>query len=701
MRRKLAHHLSHEVQGALFEASTLHGIQKKLRSGRPTKRAVRDTSYGIAAVPAYNIQLDLPASLRPMRFSEPHHSTWTDSFDFVPTGHLTLDSNGLILEASHNATMIFGLDRLQLVGQSLAFFLSKKDSRKLQNHIQKCAGKRQRSVTNVCLITPAGDSIAVRLSTTATAEVSNSTPTFQSTISEVVRPERKRHSLHIHRQTVLAELSQMAIAGADLNPLFENVVRMLTQAFGVELSFLLEFHPESNSCILLSGAGFDGAVIGRVVTGIDENSPLGQTLASTRPIVTVLAGKGADCPEFLRDERVRTVVTLSIPGHIRPYGILGISTRHGRRFNRDELNFLRAIANVLGTAIERNRMERALRESERMVRLITENMRDAVLTYDMAGTLRYVNPAFESLTGFVFDDVKNQLPLSHHEPADHARMRDLWPTLFQGKMYSDIEYRIRTKDGALKWCSGTWGPLVDEAGTQIGVQGREVDITEKKQAKELLEQSLRDKINILLQEIHHRVKNNLQIVSSLLNLQSGYVKDEATLGMFRECQNRIRSMALIHEKLYQSNELTKIDFGDYVRTLTANLLASYHIDREDIGLEVEADHSLLDLRLAVPCGLIINELVSNSLKHAFHPSDSSRKSQNPRIWVKLEGDSRDEFTLFVGDNGSGLPPDLDISQTKSLGLRLVRTLANQLDGTIEVSSGCGTEWKLIVKRNRL
>jgi two-component sensor histidine kinase/ligand-binding sensor protein len=202
-------------------------------------------------------------------------------------------------------------------------------------------------------------------------------------------------------------------------------------------------------------------------------------------------------------------------------------------------------------------------------------------------------------------------------------------------------------------------------------------------AEERLKVSLLEK-DVLLREIHHRVKNNLQIVSTLLGLQSDYLSDEQTLRFFRESQERIMSMALVHEKLYQSRDFAAIDFSGYITELTEYLFRSYLKAGENITLKIDAEDVSITIDQAVPCGLIINELVTNSMKHAF---PRGRKGE---VSVGLHVDADGRVMLNVADNGVGLPTWLDFRHTESLGLQIVNMLARQLQGTLEAKSGNGT-----------
>ncbi|MBD0333900.1 MAG: GAF domain-containing protein [Cyanobacteria bacterium Co-bin13] len=213
------------------------------------------------------------------------------------------------------------------------------------------------------------------------------------------------------------------------------------------------------------------------------------------------------------------------------------------------------------------------------------------------------------------------------------------------------------------------------------------ELNERRRAEEQLKSSLREK-EALIKEIHHRVKNNLQIISSVLRLQSDFVRDQKVMALFNDSQNRIRSMALIHEKLYQSRDLLRISMAEYVQDLTHNLLSSYVASSQRIKLEIQAESIWLNIDTAIPCGLIINELVSNALKHAF--PDPHR--QDNRVWVTMTQTDEGNFALIVRDNGIGFPPGLDFKNTESLGLELVCIFTEQLEGSIELADNEGTQF---------
>lgn len=256
-----------------------------------------------------------------------------------------------------------------------------------------------------------------------------------------------------------------------------------------------------------------------------------------------------------------------------------------------------------------------------------------------------------------------------------------------------------------KWLHFTAAAIRNPKGEIIGAVETLEDVTEQKNAEEEIMKSLEEK-EVLLREIHHRVKNNLQIISSLINLQSNNIDDPNVYDSFKEIQNRVKSIALIHEKLYQSKDLSKINFSEYIPQLASDLYRSYEISPL-IDLEVEVDNILLDINKALPCGLIINELITNSIKHAFPDVEKYKQSgeisagdlngaKKGKICIKFH-QIGDIYEMMISDNGIGYPEDLDLETSETLGLRLVNSLKGQLNSEVEIKNNNGALFKLTFK----
>ncbi|MCC4769244.1 PAS domain-containing protein [Methanosarcina sp. DH2] len=246
------------------------------------------------------------------------------------------------------------------------------------------------------------------------------------------------------------------------------------------------------------------------------------------------------------------------------------------------------------------------------------------------------------------------------------------------------EYRILTRSGEFRWVDERTFIQRDEKG-EVHLQGIILDITEHKKAEEALLQME----EIRKKEIHHRIKNNLQVISTLLYLESGNFNDEKVIEAFKDSQHRVKSMALVHEKLYQSEDMISVDFADYIQNLANYLFGAYSVGDRNISLRLDVDNVFLGMDTAVPLGIIINELVSNALKHAFSEGESGE------ICVCLKKEEKGNcFSLIVRDNGRGFPEEIDFRETDSLGLQLVITLVDQIEGSIELNTGEGTEFRI-------
>lgn len=321
------------------------------------------------------------------------------------------------------------------------------------------------------------------------------------------------------------------------------------------------------------------------------------------------------------------------------------------------------------------------KQLEAKFRGLLESAPDGIVVVDTQGKIVIVNSQTEKMFGYSREEligksVEILVPDQFRE--GHVGLRQRYTQNPNTRpMGAGRALSGRRKDGSEIPIEISLSPLETEQGTLITSIVR--DITDRRRAEEQIQASLREK-EALLKEIHHRVKNNLQVTSSLLRLQSGYIQDEKSKEMFTESQNRIRSMALVHEKLYQSRNLSRIDFSEYIETLGALLFRSFGVDPAQIVLVNDGKGVYLTVETAVPCGLMVNELISNCLKHAF---PDGRRGQ---ILVQIRPVPNERiFELEVSDDGVGLPPGLDIEKTDSLGLQLVRTLTQQLNGKLEVT----------------
>jgi len=337
------------------------------------------------------------------------------------------------------------------------------------------------------------------------------------------------------------------------------------------------------------------------------------------------------------------------------------------------LNILDDLAAEVG---ERTRLEERFR-------VLLETAPDAIVIVNEAGCMVLVNAQTEKLFGYPRSELLNQM------------VEILLPERFRGRhpehrMRFGSDPRVRPmgaelalhglrRDGTEFPAEILLSPVQTDEGILVSAAIR--DVSRTKDIEHQIRASLKEK-EVLLQEIHHRVKNNLQIIASLLSLQSGYIRDPQMLMQFQESQGRIRSMALIHEKLYQSETLATVDLADYVRSLVSILMRTYSANA-NVQLSFRLDPATVSIDTAVPVGLMLNELVTNALKYAF-PND-----RPGLLLVALDAEADGAFTLRVHDDGVGLTPDFQLEQAQTLGLRLVRMFTRQLRADVTLRSASG------------
>jgi len=345
---------------------------------------------------------------------------------------------------------------------------------------------------------------------------------------------------------------------------------------------------------------------------------------------------------------------------------------------------------VVGTIQDitvRVKMEKRLQEYYEQMKGIMENIDIVLMSLDMDNQrVLEISPACEKIYGYPVEAFMNDPMLWKKmvHPDDMPVIIAGEARILSGNTSTD-EYRIIRPDSTIRWIEERMKPTLNKAGKLVRLEGFIADITERKLAEDRIRGSLQEK-EVLLKEVHHRVKNNMQVISSLLNLQGEYIRDSHDKELFRDSQSRVKSMALVHEMLYQSKDLAQVNFKDYIRTIVEQLFSFYSVDMGKIELGIQVGDILLGIDTAIPCGLIINEIVSNSLKYAF-PDDRKGK-----INIHFSKEQGSYYSCTVSDNGIGLPANIDFENTASLGLQLVNTLTRQLGGKLELSREGGTKY---------
>jgi PAS domain S-box-containing protein len=362
-------------------------------------------------------------------------------------------------------------------------------------------------------------------------------------------------------------------------------------------------------------------------------------------------------------------------------------TEDPERFTERDLTQGFMLTSQVAQALENSELFSQVNRLQEQYRVVTEALNDAVFTLDTEARFTFGNAAGERLTGYRLAELFGRSFMEIVAPEDLPALVDRFRRAIAGEAISPhVQAEMIRKDGTRVPIELSMANLL-LGGRVVGRVGVARDITERRRAEAQIKVSLQEK-EVLLKEIHHRVKNNLQIISSLLNLQSKYISDPQARQMFIDSQNRVKSMAFIHEILFQSGDIAKIDFSEYIKNISIQLFRSYDAHSKNINLVINVKDIMMDVDTAIPCGLIVNELVSNSLKYAFI---DGRKGE---ISIELSSDHSGMLTLIVSDNGIGFSEKIDFEKMESLGLKLVVALANQLAGTVELDHSKGTTFKI-------
>jgi len=394
-------------------------------------------------------------------------------------------------------------------------------------------------------------------------------------------------------------------------------------------------------------------------------------------------------------------------GLTRPYGYVN------KPFSERDLK------NAVETALYKHQIECKLRQGEEnlnsflnaeehvektnmYLRSLIEASLDPLVTIGHDGKITDVNSATGVMTGYFREHLIGTDFSEYFTPPEKAR--EAHQRVFKEGLVKGFELGLKHENGYITPVSYNASVYKNKDGEVMGAFAAARDITDLKNAENDIKVSLKEK-EVLLREIHHRVKNNFQIISSLLSLQSGHITCAESFDVFMESQNRIRSMAMIHEKLYMSDSMVKIDFKEYVDDLTDSIFYNYKISPNMIRLNRKIDNVFFKINTAIPCGLIINELVTNCLKHAFpwfkdskSLKDSSEILKFGKYKIDIELKQIDgNYILTVSDNGSGFPDDVNFRKTDSLGLQLVNSLVEQIDGTIKLDKTNDTKFRIIFK----
>ena len=394
----------------------------------------------------------------------------------------------------------------------------------------------------------------------------------------------------------------------------------------------------------------------------------------------------SDLPEekqaFFDEQNILSFLMIPLIVNGEFFGVIGFDNCEANTtWGRLEVGLLSSAAAAIALAKEKQLTQETLQQQLTAIETTT----DGIMIMGASGQIHYVNPAYCQMLGYESPTALLETQWRNHHPSEELPriQNEIFPQLqSQGGWNGDVCAQHKNGHTFIQELSMN---LTDN-GEIVGVCR---DISDRKQAEEQLKASLEEK-ELLLKEVHHRVKNNLQVISSIFSLQSQTLEDEHALAIIEESQNRINSMALIHEKLYQSPNLANVDFAEYIRDLTYHLLASYNVNPDWIQTDMNIESIALNLDSAIPCGLLINELVSNSLKHGF----PNQRSGTIHIFLGVKDSEQEMLCLKVEDDGVGLPENFNPRKSTSLGVSLITSLTQQLRGKLKFQNNPGASFEI-------
>ncbi len=584
---------------------------------------------------------------------------YANAFDFSPVGLLTLTSTGIIKEINITCAKYFGLNREMLKGLPLSAFIKKNEFKKYLNFLANSNSTDKKLVTDEFHLEIKGQPAVTAQIFTSKFYYYPSQETFlQTTVIDITERKRIEHALieSEARFRLMADSSPVLIWMTDREKNFIYFNKQWLQFTGKNLEEAVKsdwsqnIHPEDFKAWKQSFENCfaerkDIFIQYRLKNYKDEYKWIIDYGVPRFTKEGVFEGYIGSCFDITKQKE------LDIERNILHEQIL---------FQKIRLNNI--LTTIPGVVWEVWRVKRK------------------------SGVTNFISDYFEQLLGYKVNEWTSAVEFRKEiiHPDDRERVLEEYDKTFNTGSAGSSEFRWRHKNGEYIWIESQY-VVVIENNVPVGLRGVNLDITKRKKYEREVEDSLKEKI-CLLSEVHHRVKNNLQIISSLLNLQANSITDEATREIFRISKNRIKSMALIHEKLYKTNSFSNINFKEYIEDITQNLTSLYSAGR-DISINLDVQDVEVNIDQAITIGLTINELITNSLKYAFP------KRQDGEISINMLKDN-ENLLLIIKDNGVGLPKDFNLEDSESLGLTLVDALVKQLNGELSILRNSGTEFQI-------
>jgi PAS domain S-box-containing protein len=636
----------------MVPAKILRQAEARLRATKRDVAAmpVKDVQQLVHELQVHQIELEMQnEELRRVQAElEAARDSYVDLYDFSLAGHLTLDTHGKIAEANLRAGALLGINRKELIGQLLARFITRDDQNTFHRHCQNVLKKGTLQICEVQVRNETGASRWIYFESLARQDGLGRTTHWRTALLDITARKRVEEALRRSEGRFRTMLAQAPIGIAridsltgkihEVNSMYAQIVGRTTEEMR-SLDWMSISHPDDVQADLDNMARLNAGEI----AGFQMEKRL------IRPDGTVV---------WIN----LTVASIQVEEHAGPHHL--------------------AMIEDIGT---RKQAEEAMRESEQRFHTIADKAPvliwmaglDKLRTYFNRGWLQYTGRGMEQELGNGWVDGVH--------PEDVDRCLKTYREAFDRREPIQMEYRLRKADGQYGWLLAQAVPRLLQNGEFVGYIGICIDLTVRKDLEDRLRKTVKEKES-LLREVHHRVKNNLQVITSLLNLQAASIKNPQVVQLFRECQTRVASIALLHETLHRSNDLSCIRMSDYLRTLAGHVFRSYGVDPKAVVLDLLVEDLAFDIDTGMTCGMIVEELLANSLKHAY------AVGKGGRIQIELQAQAEGAYLLQVSDDGVGISKDGVQRNPSSLGLELVNLLVEKLGGTVELQNGPGTAW---------
>ncbi|MEJ2207697.1 MAG: PAS domain S-box protein [Anaerolineae bacterium] len=596
-----------------------------------------------------------------------------------------VDGGGRVVYASPAIVPLLGYSPEEAVGRHFQDFVHGDDLPRAQRAFEtRLAGERVKHEYRV--VTRSGQVRWVR-STVRLIQTGDGSPGLCGVLVDITEQHQMQEDLSLKDKAIASSVNAIAMADVEgrltyVNPAFLRMWGYASEAEVLGRPAVSFWEVEAEAERAVHGMQRQGHWVGELVARREDGTRFDVQLSAS--LVSGQAGEPVGMMAFFIDVTQRNKVEEEL------------------RLNNMRLDSLMELSQKAHQLSEHEIVQVAIEEAAR-------------LTGSEIGYLHFVDPDENTLRLLTWTKKTREqcaAVYDDHYPVDRA---GVWADCIRLKRpiihndYQVLPDRRGYPEGHVHLVRLVSVPVFEdeEAAMILGVGNKAVDYDEadvrqmllignqllrllrRKRADEQVRASLREK-EVLLQEVHHRVKNNLQIISSLLDIQSQGVEEPRAQQVLQDSRNRIRAMAFVHDRLYQARDLASIDLDDYIRSVVSYLHGVYGSLAQNIALHLQIEQVPLDLDTAIPCGLIINELVSNALKYAFPPDSSSGD-----VWIEFSAQPDGQLALAVCDNGCGLAPHIDLDTTPSLGLQLVRMLSEQLRGTVHLSREGGTAFRIV------